>query len=76
MKTYNILANMEFHLAPQIAAVAVIDSDYGEYTEDPYQSVSVTVPDEYATVLENFLNDDGNVIEYAEDYDPREEIEF
>lgn len=74
MKTYNILANMEFHLAPQIAAVAVIDSDYGEYTEDPYQSVRVIVPDEFAKVLELSLNADDNVIEYAEDYDPREEI--
>lgn len=72
MKTYNILANINFVLAPQIAHVAEIDSDYGAYTEDDNQSVTVSVPDEYAIVLEFSLNADDNVINYDEYCDPRD----
>jgi hypothetical protein len=74
MKTYNILANMQFQLAPQIANVAEWKSDNGEYTEDPNQSVRVIIPDEYATVLELSLNADDNVLNYDEDSDPRNEL--
>jgi hypothetical protein len=74
MKTYDILATMQFQLAPQIAAVAEIDSDNGEYTEDGNQSVRVIIPAEYATVLELSLNADDNVLNYNEDNDPRNEL--
>lgn len=74
MKIYNILANQDFVLAPQVAKVAEISSDYGAYTEDPHQSVRVVISDNWAGVLERSLNADDNVIEYAEDSDPRDGI--
>jgi hypothetical protein len=74
MKTYNILATHDFQIPHSVRSVATYESDYGEYTEDPYQSVRVTIPDNYATIFELALNADDNVSAYDEISDPRDEL--
>ena len=64
MKTYNVLANDKFQVPHNVADVAEWESDNGEYTEDPNQSVRIVIPDEYAVGLELALNADDNVINY------------
>lgn len=77
MKTYYIYHKVDFEIDPQIREIAEWETDYDvdQYVHEDAIVTTLTVPDEWATVLELALDVDSNVYEYVEKYeDPRDNL--